>query len=150
MADPNLVALLDPNRDYGERTFEQVKEEIARGALVILPGERLPVLKDAETGRTVKGTGVVSLSGQSAQQVALGEFRRRALEDMPDAYHWLIEGMKSTPGKPGGDPRFHKIYWETLIGKMGENRGGEQIAEAFKAVVEAMSQPQERRMTFDA
>lgn len=57
MADPNLIDLLDPNRDYGERTFEQVKEEIARGLILIEPGHNLPVLKDARTHTLVTGTG---------------------------------------------------------------------------------------------
>ena len=56
-----LVQQLDPNRDYGPRTFEQVKEEIARGAIVIEPGLSLPVLKDVASRKTIKGTGLAAV-----------------------------------------------------------------------------------------
>lgn len=52
-----LVAKLDPNRDYGSRTFEQVREDIARGLIVIEDGPSLPILKDAFSKTVVKGSG---------------------------------------------------------------------------------------------
>lgn len=52
-----LIAKLDPTRDYGPRTFEQVKEGITRGALLVENGPNLPILKDAATGLVVKGSG---------------------------------------------------------------------------------------------
>ena len=54
---PELVSLLDPDRDYGDKTFEEVKEGIARGLIVIEPGHSLPVLRDPTTNRAIKGTG---------------------------------------------------------------------------------------------
>lgn len=52
-----LVAQLDPNRDYGDLSFADIKDGIARGAIEIEPGHLLPVLKDAGTHKHIKGTG---------------------------------------------------------------------------------------------
>ncbi len=53
-----LIADLDPARDYGDRSYEEVVDAIHGGHLRIEAsnGEH-PILKDASTGRVVKGTG---------------------------------------------------------------------------------------------
>lgn len=139
-----LLARLDPQRDYGERTFADVVQGVKSGAIFIEPGMNLPVLREAGTGYSIKGTGRPPVgTNLSAQQIALREFRTKAVDDIDEAYAELRKGMKS------GDPRFHKIYWETLIGKVGELRGGEAMAEALKAVIQAVQQPQTRVIDVD-
>lgn len=138
-----LINMLDPDRSYGDRTYEQVVEGIYSGDIIIEPGQRLPVLKDGKRKVAIKGSGQPPQEGLSNQQRALSQFRNLALDDVPQAYEGLRAGMER------GDPRYDKIFWELLVGKMGESRGGEQIAEAFRAVVEAMQKPQERRTTID-
>lgn len=139
----DLIALLDPTRNYGERTFEQVLAGIHDGSILIEPGQRLPMLFTAENHRSIKGTGQAPQDGVSNTQRALQRFRSLGLDDVDDAYAELRAGMKA------GDPRFHKIYWENLLGKMGETKGGEAMAEAFKALITALEKPDVRTVTFD-
>ena len=141
-SDP-LVNQLDPERNYGDLTFEQVVSGVQNGAILIEPGSRLPVLRSATTGLAIKGTGRPPQTGVSAQQAALREFRERAVDDLPEAYELLLQGMRA------GDPRFHKIYFENLMGKMGETRGGDAMATAFTALIEAMQRPAERVIILD-
>ena len=138
-----LVTLLDPERDYGERDYEKVVADVRAGILTISPGQRLPILFDPAKRQTVKGTGQPPQEGLSNQQRALAQFRGMAIDDVPAAYATLWAGMQR------GDPRYDKIYWELLVGKMGESRGGEAIATAFKALIEAMQRPEERRVPIE-
>ena len=83
MADTQeLVSLLDPNRDYGERTFDEVKEGIARGLIVIEQGHSLPVLRDAKTNRSIRGTG--RPPGSAAQEWSRTFVREFIAGDDPD------------------------------------------------------------------
>jgi hypothetical protein len=131
-----LRALLDPERDYGERTYEQVLADVDAGKLRLGPGHNLPQIFDTETGRTVKGTGMSPNVGSGPQHAALATFRRKALDDVDEAYRELRTGMKT------GDPRFHKIFWEQLIGKVGEVRAvGERSI--MDKLLEAALKPRE-------
>ncbi len=53
----DLIQALDPARDYGERSYEQVVEGVRTGVLKLEAGLTVPVLKDAQTNLVVKGTG---------------------------------------------------------------------------------------------
>lgn len=141
-SDP-LVSQLDPQRVYGDLTFEQVVSGVQAGTILIEPGQRLPVLRSPLTGRPLKGSGQPPQTGVSAQQAALRDFRERAAEDLDEAYDSLLAGMRA------GDPRFHKIFFENLMGKMGETRGGDAMAQAFMALIEAMQKPVERVIVLD-
>lgn len=141
-AEP-LVNQLDPQRGYGDYTFEQIVEGIHSGSILIEPGQRLPVLRSARTGRPMKGSGQPPQTGVSVQQAALREFRERAAEDLPEAYELLMKGMRE------GDPRFHKIYFENLMGKMGETKGGDAMVDAFRIFVDAMQKPDIRTVILD-
>jgi hypothetical protein len=141
-SDP-LIAQLDPERGYGDLTFEQVVEGVQSGAILIEPGSRLPVLRNRATGHPLKGSGQPPQTGVSVQQAALREFRERAQDDLPEAYDLLVQGMRS------GDPRFHKIYFENLLGKMGEIKGGDAMVEAFKVFIAAMQRPEVRTVIID-
>lgn len=113
----SLIDKLDPHRDYGERTYEEVLSGIRSGAIIIREGNNLPQLVDAATGRAIKGTGVPVNNGENPQRVAMARFRRMAQDDLDEAYAELRAGMKA------GDPRCMKIYWELLIGRPGEAKG---------------------------
>lgn len=141
-----LVMKLDPYRDYGmpgveePLTYDQVVKGIYEGRFLIAEGTNLPVIRDAATNWPLRGSGMVIKTSSGPQQAALAEFRRMALDDVDFAYRNLISGMRR------GDPRYDKIFWENLVGKMGENRGGDAVAEAFKALIEAMKQPETREV----
>ena len=52
-----LLPLLDPSRDYGERSFEEVKEGVLSGTFILEEGTgNLPVIRAAETHLTIRGT----------------------------------------------------------------------------------------------
>ena len=142
-SDP-LVSQLDPERGYGDLSFEQVVTGIRDGAILIEPGQRLPVLRSATTGRPLKGSGQPPQTGVSITQAALREFRERAIEDLPAAYELLWKGMAA------GDPRYDKIYWENLMGKMGETKGGDAMVDAFRVFIDALqSKPDIRTVILD-
>lgn len=130
MSVEDLVRLLDPERDYGERSYSQVVNQVRGGDLLIEPGQRLPVLKDARTGHTVKGTGRGHQNGVSPQQAIVAEFRKHAADDFDFAYQSLVRGMKA------GDPRYDKIWWEYAAGKVAEFRGGDDTAKAIQVVLD--------------
>lgn len=135
-----LVGKLDPSRNYGDRSFDDVVKGIYSGEILIAEGNNLPMLTDASTNLRIKGTGRPILGANDAQHFAVTEFRKHALDD----FEWAYENLKK--GMDKGDPRYDKIFWEILGGKQGELRGGGMIAEAFKAVIEAMNTPEERRI----
>lgn len=72
----SLIPQLDPKRDYGTRTYEQVVEAVLSGALMIYPPVepgRQPVLRLPE-GPVVKGSGPYNIAGgvpQTALQARL-------------------------------------------------------------------------------
>lgn len=138
-----LIALLDPERDYGDLSFEQVVERVRAGDLLLSPGYNLPIIRDRGTNHTVRGTGAPIGVGSSPQQAIAAEFRHRAVDDFDFAYRNLLDGMKR------GDPRYDKIFWEYAAGKAAEFKGGEAMAEAFKALIEAMKQPESREVVID-
>jgi len=133
-----LVDLLDPERDYGDRHFNEVLDGIYNGTLRIEPGNNLPMLKEVANGKTIKGTGRPPIKEKSHQQTAIDEFRSYALDDLPSAYLSLKKGMER------GDPRYDKIFWELAVGKVGELRGGGVIGEAMAQMFESMRQSQLR------
>lgn len=137
-----LIGLLDPKRDYGERSYEDVISGIRDGSLLIEPGNSLPQLCTAKH-QYIKGSGSPKLEGMSAQQRALHQVRTWALDDLEWAYIHLKNGMSR------GDPRYDKIFWETALGKMGEAKGSEAMAEAFKALIAAMDKPDVRTVVID-
>jgi hypothetical protein len=87
---------------------------------------------DMQRGGLVKGTGRAPVGTQPIQQIALAEFRKKAIDDIEEAYRELRAGMR---GEKNGD-RYHKIFWETLVGKVTETRDT-GLSEAMKALVEA-------------
>lgn len=91
-----LIAKLDPERSYGEMTYDQVVAEVRAGTLLIEEGLPVPVLKDAVTHRVVSGTGLVpaqyhGLTAKKPRQVLTkSSFIERAKEDFDEVYDTLI------------------------------------------------------------
>lgn len=139
-----FIEKLDPSRDYGELSFDDVVRGIRTGAITASEGNHLPQLKDSTTGRAIKGTGAPPQGAAPIQQIAINDFRKMAFDDLEFAYGTLINGMRK------GDPRYDKIFWELLVGKQGELRGGGMITEALKVVMEAMQTPEVRQATIEA
>ena len=138
-----LINLLDPGRDYGERTYEAVVAGVKDGSVLIHPGQRLPVLRDARTGRPVKGTGQPPQDEVTAQQRFLSRMRTLALDDVDDLYAEMRAFAKST-----GDPRHYKNILD-LFGKVGEVRGGDEIGKALQMLIERMETPEKRSVVIE-
>ena len=60
-----LLDQLDTERDYGDRSYDEVVEAVGRGELRLEAGRNLPVIREAATNRAVKGTGQPSLRSDS-------------------------------------------------------------------------------------
>lgn len=117
VAQTDLVALLDPHRDYGERTFEQIKEGIARGLILIEPGHTIPVLRDPATHRSIKGTG--RPPGVGDVKVSRAYIERRFSNNKKAIWDALYKGAVTD-----GDPRWGKLLLEYGLGKPVENASG--------------------------
>ena len=120
MASDNLIDLLDPNRSYGDRSYDDVVEAIEAGKLRLEPGHNLPVIKESSTNLVVAGT------GRPRQEVDAGVwgrklFEERAAGDFDVVYGAMVESARS------GDVRAQKLFMEMYIGRPREaspNSGG--------------------------
>jgi hypothetical protein len=136
----DLIALLDPNRSYGDRNHDEVVDGVRNGKLRLEEGRRLPVIKDASTNLVVKGTGQPPIpEGLEPQAWGRREFSRRAAEDFDEAYSSLMETVRA------GDPRAMKLFFETFLGRPREARDNED-PEALMRLLEAVSQPRVREI----
>ncbi len=138
-----LVDLLDPERDYGDRTYLDVLSGIDRGTILIRPGARLPMLVSS-TGGTIRGTGQPPRTGVTAQQHVVARMRELALDDIDEAYRSLRDGMRR------GDPRYDKIWWEYAAGKSSEFKGSDAMAEAFKHLVDMLDKPEAKSIVIES
>ena len=83
-----LIAKLDPTRDYGWRKFNSMEAYIRSGEIVIAEGVNLPVLRDARTGKVIKGSGKAIT--QSTRRDA---FRKEFNEVASPQVRGLIEAL---------------------------------------------------------
>ena len=114
MSSTELIEQLDPDRDYGERSYNEVVEGVQRGELRLLPGRNLPVLRDAATNHAVKGTGQ-PLDGD-VERWSRRHFNERAAEDFDDVYDAMVRSAKQ------GDVRAQKLFMEMFLGRPREAR----------------------------
>ena len=98
-----LIAKLDPQRGYGDRTYDEVVEEVQAGKLRLEEGARLPVIKDASTGVTIRGTGQ-PVRESEPRQWSRRQFELRAAEDFDAVYDAVIASAIS------GDARAQKLF----------------------------------------
>ena len=115
MADKSdLIDRLDPARNYGPRTYEQVKSEVSRGLLVLEPGHSVPVIRDAASHKSVKGTG--RPPGSSDTKVSRAYIERRFGNNKKAIWDAIFKGAVEE-----GDPRWGKLLLEYGLGKPMEN-----------------------------
>jgi hypothetical protein len=111
-----LIGSLDPRRDYGERSYDEVVAEVRAGRLRLEAGRSsLPVIRDPATNRPVKGPGQPRLPDD--QELARGgrrRFNERAAADFDAVYDALLEAAKR------GDVRAQKLFVETFLGRPRE------------------------------
>tara|TARA_R110002020_G_scaffold90405_4_gene220110 strand:- start:803 stop:1300 length:498 start_codon:yes stop_codon:yes gene_type:complete len=114
-----LIDKLDPNVDYGERSYEQVCDQIRNGTLTIKPivYDR-PIIRDpALNGRLVRGSGRLHSATLSAEKIeTISRFLTRAAEDFDSVYEALTEAAVTK-----GDVRAQKVFMEMFIGRPKES-----------------------------
>ena len=123
MGNDNLIDLLDPNRSYGDRSYDDVVDAVEARKLRLEPGHNLPVIKDASTNLVVVGTG---RPRQEVDARVWGRklFEERAAGDFDEVYAAMVESAKS------GDVRAQKLFMEMYIGRPREaspNSGGADL-----------------------
>ena len=142
-----LIAALDPSRDYFPRTYEQVVEGIRAGQIVAAPGFNLPMLRDAQTHKAIKGSGR-RLGGQNPSRWSRRHLERFAAKNI-DAFEAAV-----LAGVAAGDPRWGKIYAEHGISKPEEvvpNLGESAMKLLMKLAGSSRETkaPEEKRITIE-
>ena len=71
MTTDELLDRLDPDLDYGNRTFAEVRAEVAAGTLVLAEAEESeqPIMRRADSGAMVRGSGDTEATRESASDV---------------------------------------------------------------------------------
>ena len=112
----DLIRLLDPHRDYGPRSFDDVVADVRAGRLRLEPGRgALPVIRDPSTGHPARGTGQPPASQEAeVQRWSRRRFNERAAADLDAVYDALIAAATH------GDMRAAKLFFEVLLGRPRE------------------------------
>ncbi len=105
-----LIATLDPEREYGDLSYDEVVAAIQEGEIKIRPGIRLPVLRD-DRGRAIKGTGHDPLTGEDPHEWTVKRFRARFVEDFDRIYAAAVKAAE------GGEPRAMKLLMDHGLGR---------------------------------
>lgn len=110
-----LIQQLDPQRDYGVRTYEDVVREVREGQLFLKEGPtHQPVISDTR-GIRVKGTGTAVIQQPSEPRVhTKAVFLERAHSDFEKVYESMIESAVK------GDVRAQKLFMELYVGRPKE------------------------------
>jgi hypothetical protein len=111
-----LIGSLDPRRDYGDRTYEEVVAHVRAGQLRLEPGRStLPVIRDPATNRPVKGTGQPPVPDDAEfPRWGRRRFNERAAADFDAVYEALVQAATR------GDVRAQKLFVETFLGRPRE------------------------------
>tara|TARA_B100001123_G_scaffold403419_1_gene491900 strand:- start:117 stop:578 length:462 start_codon:yes stop_codon:yes gene_type:complete len=122
MTQDDLIELLDPNRDYGERTYDEVVGGIRAGKIRILPpsGSKHPILRNTDVPSgihpIIKGSGRVTTVEANTKNppATKARFMARAVDDFDSVYESMIESATQ------GDVRAQKLFMEMFVGRPKE------------------------------
>lgn len=86
--DQELLDSLDPDKDYGESTVEEVRHNVVSGNFSLAPGlNGRPIITNVRTGRRVKGTAAPpKREGESDRAWFQRRFNERFAEDFDAVY----------------------------------------------------------------
>ena len=127
--DPNegLIAKLDPDRNYGKNSYDEVVEGIRSGQFLVTAGESLPQLRDGVTGVPMKGTGAFGRApGTHQERKTWGksEFSRRAYHDFDSTYASLMKQIRH------GNVKAIALWMEYFMGRSEVDSGGALMDQA--------------------
>jgi hypothetical protein len=112
-----LIIELDPNRDYGERSYTDVVKDIRSGYISISPGVPTPILRDVGRGVTIKGTGR-PLATNSNRNSFIAKFEERAEVEFDSAFEAFMQNVMN------GDVKAQMYFFDRMLGKPRESREG--------------------------
>ena len=122
----DLVSRLDPARDYGDRTYEQVVQDVHAGNLVLSPGAgQQPLIQEVGSGIFVKGTG--RRAGSQEFKYNQQEVSKLLSGYLPEVLPAFVEDLMEKR-----DPRMFKIYFERLMGNAGQAFNGASADEVLE------------------
>lgn len=139
MDEGSLLDKLDPSRDYGDRTYDEVVEAVKSGELALSPGQTLPIIRDARTNKVVPGTGRPPGKGQHAA------FNRAFIQEQfsnnaEEIWKAAFIGATTGHGDEAPDPRWAKLLFEYGIGAPLQDKGNEAGASEFMKVLAALAE----------
>ena len=109
-----LIARIDPDRDYGERTYTDIVREVHEGTIAIVDnGVRHPILRDVQTKLPVKGSGPINVPEKTTQSRgnARAQFMLAAEQNFGEVYGAMIKSAIK------GDVRAQKLFMELYVGR---------------------------------
>jgi hypothetical protein len=117
MTTEEAIESLDPTRDYGNRSYEQVVTEVESGALMVIPNSKggHPILRQKEGGFLIKGSGRANNTGvEHGLKETKRQFMERAAGDFDSVYESVIKSATK------GDVRAQKLFMELYVGRPTE------------------------------
>ena len=100
-----LIQQLDPKRDYGVRTYEDVVREVREGKLILKEGPTHQPLINDTRGLAVKGTGTWKIQQPSEPRIhTKAVFLERAHSDFEAVLHWFALHARRAMGLAFCDP----------------------------------------------
>jgi|TARA_R110002020_G_scaffold9613_1_gene37718 hypothetical protein len=125
-----LVEQLDPNRDYGLRTYSDIVVGVLDGSIHAAPGHPVPMLR--VDGMSIKGSGaplalIESTKGTSPKKSWVVQFEERASTDFDAVYESLLNSALT------GEVKAQMYFLDRLLGKPRESRdvGNTEMLSAF-------------------
>ena len=140
-----LIEQLDPNRDYGDRSYKEIVDSVRAGNINIRPGIPTPILRDVGRGVTIKGTGApLSITRTGNKKAWVTIFEERGASDIDAVYEALISSALT------GDTKAQIYYFDRMFGKpreSRENQNADVLANFFASFAGTrMAQVEEQNM----
>ena len=136
-----LIADLDPYRDYGDLGYEGVCEGARAGWINLIPApegrvNQQPFITNALTGLRLKGSSGSRQMAiwQKPLEANRARFFDRAVDDFDKMYSALVAASFEDR-----DPRAMKIWWEQFLGqptKSLEGGASKEVVEIMRALAE--------------
>jgi hypothetical protein len=109
-----LLDQLNPDRDYGSRTYGEVVTGIRDGNINVAPGHPVPMLR--VSGISIKGTGAPLALVEAGKETNhkrpwMAEFEERGTTDFDAVYEALVKSAL------GGDSKAQMYFLDRMLGK---------------------------------
>jgi hypothetical protein len=151
-----LIDFMDPFRNYGTRSYDEVVDEVRAGRFLLKPAmegssTNQPIIMDAVSGKRIKGSGggLTFGNGQThwgrKDEIVKAKFAERFMEDFDEAYAALFHSVVVKE-----DPRAMKIYFEMGLGAPARQMDAGMSTDAFRAALEAIKEARSTTKYIDA